>query len=171
MIQDEINEAFSGAQWRDIPLYKYKIAANSEYNEFMEEMAHEWKWWVPAKTGEKIVEEFIDSIAFSLAIILHVSNKESLSEYLKTDFDSIDIVATAFNYKGLESIMKAWSNFIDAKDLRGMVLHLLVYVRLVSKHLNINDYDILEAFTAKHEKNLKRISSGYMETGIKKGLE
>lgn len=175
--QEEICTRFTGEQWRqEVPRWKFEFAAANEFGEFLDEIQGQWCWWKPSNpiVQNKAIEEFIDVVAFDLSICLHDSSVFMINNVLD---DSTDIVKlsnwTYGSTRGdaLYNTRSAHFALLASCNTRSLMIAFIALIINGSEFLGITPDELYFHFLEKHAKNIKRIESGYMETGIKVGLE
>jgi len=176
MRQERINGEFNGQDWREVPHIKWICAAQKEFSEFLDECTEDWVWWKPSwsPVPEKQLEEFVDTIAFGISVVLH---RYKTDDFVVTDFDHkiMNDVAFSETYNSdsepLTKMVEAWNQMMACTEKRAFTIQLLRYIEAAKQYLGVTDQQIIDAFYAKHIKNSQRIKTGYMETGDKTGLE
>lgn len=184
-IQLATNEVYSGSEWAKINRSKWRLAAMVEISEFLSEVAEEWCWWKPTKNNtEAAVKELVDSVAFMLSV-LYVDHKMALNKgsfFTKSSMVQRGEVKKTFTqrfpHKNAGGYIVEYDSPIEYLDnCLGRVLYgnmmverqiaLVQFIECASQFLGLDEDDFLKAFEDKHQVYIKRVNSGYKETGIK----
>jgi len=175
--QELLNVVYSGKEWREnIPLFKFILAADAEWAEFLTETEDKWRWWKQDANADhdKAVFEFIDTIHFMMASLLHKWTPDELESFIEKYPMKIVGLQRVGEGKRLERAIRARAAFAlhlyNGSPLDS-IEDLCMFIGTVAEMLGLNNIQVHRAYLLKNERNRQRVAGGVLRGEYDKSTE
>jgi dimeric dUTPase (all-alpha-NTP-PPase superfamily) len=161
--QEELNEKYSGKEWKEIPNSKFGLAVFTEVAEYLESNTGVFKWWKPATIDKQnSIIEIVDVWHFGMSLI--IKNEEEIDfEYMMKYIDKED----KGDFSSSDDLLNNCTDFLNTlmtrpDDHRTLSSDLIYLMTSMMQQVGIDWDTVYNVYAQKNALNHKRVEGGYM---------